>query len=328
MTFLSMETQMKILRWYAVAPFFVFAAAAPRLSIAQGRRPITETDLFKFVWAADPQMSPNGSQVAYVLVNVNEDKDRYETQIYVVPSDGSAAPRPLTAGRNDRSPRWSPSGREIAFVRTPEPMDGKSKPSQIYLISMDGGEARVLTDAPKAASSPVWSPNGRTIAFVSTPDSSSAQTKADSAKKAVADSTLKKHVSDVRVITRAQYRWNGGGYTDPTAHGHIWTVPASIGATGALPTFKQITFGDFDEGEPVWSSRTMQRAVMSCTPCPRAAARWRKSRALTVVSARSHPHRTESESHSLETRTESRSAFTMSPIFSSWMPLRAPTREI
>jgi len=248
-----MATQMKILRWYAVAPFFVFAAATPRLSIAQGRRPITETDLFKFVWAADPQMSPNGSQVAFVLVNVNEDKDRYETQIYIVPSDGSAAPRPLTAGRNDRSPRWSPSGREIAFVRTPEPMDGKSKPSQIYLISMDGGEARVLTDAPKGASSPVWSPNGRTIAFVSTPDSSSVQTKADSAKKAVADSTLKKHVSDVRVITRAQYRWNGGGYTDPTAHGHIWTVPASIGATGALPTFKQITFGDFDEGEPAWS---------------------------------------------------------------------------
>jgi dipeptidyl aminopeptidase/acylaminoacyl peptidase len=57
----------------------------------------------------------------------------------------------------------------------------------------------------------------------------------------------------VRVITRAQYRWNGGGYTDPTAHSHIWTVPASIGPTGALPTVKQITFGGFDEGEPAWA---------------------------------------------------------------------------
>ena len=204
------------------------------------------------MWAADPQISPNGSQVAFVLVNVNEDKDRYETQIYVVPSDGSAPPRPLTSGRNDRSPRWSPSGREIAFVRTPEPVDGKSKPSQIYLISMDGGEARALTDAPKGASSPVWSPDGRTIAFASTPDTSLAQTKADSAKRA-ADSSQKKHVSDVRVITRAQYRWNGGGYTDVTAHNHIWTVPASFTSTGALQTAKQITFGEFDESEPVWS---------------------------------------------------------------------------
>jgi dipeptidyl aminopeptidase/acylaminoacyl peptidase len=106
-------------RLYAIALPFVLAGAVPGLGVAQGRRPIAETDLFKFVWAADPQMSPNGSQVAYVLVTVNEDKDRYETQVYIVPSDGSAPPRPLTSGRNDRSPRWSPSGREIAFVRTP-----------------------------------------------------------------------------------------------------------------------------------------------------------------------------------------------------------------
>jgi len=245
---------MNRLRRYAIALPILFAVAAPGPGLAQVRRPITETDLFRFVWAADPQISPDGSQVAFVRVNVNEDKDRYETQIFVVPSDGSAPPRLLTAGRNDQSPRWAPNGREIAFVRTPEPVDGKSKPAQIYLIPMDGGEARPLTDAPKGTSSPVWSPDGRTIAFLSTPDTSlGAQAKTDSAKKAAADSAQKKHVSDVRVITRAQYRWNGGGYTDPTAHSHIWTVPASIGVTGALPTLKQITFGALDEREPVWA---------------------------------------------------------------------------
>ncbi|MEP6550249.1 MAG: S9 family peptidase [Gemmatimonadales bacterium] len=237
---------------------FIFAlplgliAFLPRASIAQARRPISDTDLFKFVWAADPQISPNGSQVLFVRVNVNEDKDRYETTIYVVPSDGSSQPRTLTAGKNDREPRWSPGGKEIAFTRTPDPVDGKPKPSQIYLLSMDGGEARALTDAVKGASSPVWSPDGRTIAFLSTPDTASVS-KADSAKRA-ADTAQKKHVSDVRVITRAQYRWNGGGYTDPTAHAHIWTVPASIGPTGVPPSLKQITFGSFDESEPVWSS--------------------------------------------------------------------------
>src|SRR4029077_3434717 len=158
----SMLAPMKCFHSYAIAMLFVLVAATPRSGSAQGRRPITDTDLFKFVWAADPQMSPNGSQVAFVRVTVNEDKDRYETQLYIVPADGSAPPRLLTSGRNDRSPRWSPNGREVAFVRTPEPVRSKAKPSQIYLISMDGGEARPLTDAPKGASSPVWSPDGRT----------------------------------------------------------------------------------------------------------------------------------------------------------------------
>src|SRR5205823_3463044 len=112
---------------------------------------------------------------------------------------------------------------------------------------MDGGEAREVTDTAKGASSPVWSPGGRKIAFLSTPDTA----KADSAKKA--SDTTKKHVTDVRVITRAQYRWNGGGYTDVTAHSHIWTVPASFTASGGLPSAKQITSGEFDEDEPVWS---------------------------------------------------------------------------
>src|SRR5947199_9133454 len=114
---------------------------------AQSRRPITETDLFKFVWAADPQISPNGSQVAFVRVTADSDKDRYDTQIYIVPADGSAAPRPLTSGRGDRAPRWSPDGKQLAFVRTPDPVDGKPRPPQIYLITMDGGEARMLTNA-------------------------------------------------------------------------------------------------------------------------------------------------------------------------------------
>lgn len=244
---------MNRLHRYAIALPILFLAAAPPANRTPDRRPILETDLFKFVWAADPQISPNGSQVLFARVNVNEEKDRYETSIFVVPSDGSAQPRPLTSGLNDRSPRWSPNGRQIAFVRTLDGPDGKPKPSQIYVMSMDGGEARPLTNLTKGASSPRWSPDGRTIAFISAPDSASALSeKTDSANKP-GDSTHKKHVSDVRVITRAQYRWNGRGYTDPTEHDHIWTVPSSLAPTGELPTARQITSGDFDEGDATWS---------------------------------------------------------------------------
>ena len=79
--------------------------AAPHASPAAEKRPIAETDLFKFVWTADPQISPDGEQVVYVRVTVNEKKEGYDTALWIAPTDGSEPPRPFTSGPRDRSPR-------------------------------------------------------------------------------------------------------------------------------------------------------------------------------------------------------------------------------
>jgi dipeptidyl aminopeptidase/acylaminoacyl peptidase len=210
-------------------------AAAPRTAV---RRPMTETDLYKFTWIADPQISPDGTTVAFVQITVNEKDNKYEHALYTVPAAGTAAPHRITSGTRDLSPRWSPDGKWIAFVRPDE-----KDVSQIFLLPMDGGEARVLTTIPKGASSPVWSPDGRTIAFSST-------TTVDDLKKP--DSAAKpEKKSDVKVITRAIYRANGNpAYVDPDRHAHIWTVPVG-GADKADP--KAITSGDFDERGAQWS---------------------------------------------------------------------------
>src|SRR5262249_13636315 len=128
------------------------------------KRPITETDLFKFVWTADPRISPDGKQVVYVRVTVNEKKDGYDTALWIVPADGSEPPRPFTSGPSDSSPRWSPDGTRLAFVRSAK-KDGKDQPPQIYLLSTKGGEAVALTDLPQGAGDPLWSPDSRMIAF-------------------------------------------------------------------------------------------------------------------------------------------------------------------
>ena len=86
----------------ACACVVVLVAVSPR---AQGARVITEKDLFKFTWIADPQISPDGSTVAFVRVTVNEKENRYETSLYAVATSGAEQPRRLTAGNRDTGPR-------------------------------------------------------------------------------------------------------------------------------------------------------------------------------------------------------------------------------
>src|SRR4051812_994529 len=81
------------------------------LSLGQAaKRPISETDLFRFVWLGDPQISPDGSRVAFVRVTVNEKKTGYDTAIWSVATSGNDTPVRLTSGPHDSSPRWSPDG--------------------------------------------------------------------------------------------------------------------------------------------------------------------------------------------------------------------------
>jgi dipeptidyl aminopeptidase/acylaminoacyl peptidase len=63
--------------------------------LAAEKRAITEKDLFRFTWVADPQMSPDGSRVAFVQVVVNEAKDRYESSIWSVSTRGDEPPQRL-----------------------------------------------------------------------------------------------------------------------------------------------------------------------------------------------------------------------------------------
>ncbi len=227
----------------------ILALNLSALSPAADKRAITEMDLFKFVWIADPQISPDGSRVVFVRVWVNQKADRYDTALWIVPTNGGAA-RQLTAGPRDGWPRWSPDGKMLAFIRSSE-KDGKPLPPQIYLLSLDGGEARPLTDVPRGAGGFEWSPDGKTIAFGTT-DDGKAEKEKPNPENAEPKEKTPEHVSDVRVISKAVYRANGGGYLNPKVHAHIWTVSVPTETT-EQPKPKQITKGNFDEGNLNWS---------------------------------------------------------------------------
>ena len=89
------------------------AAAIAAFAQAQ-KRSITEKDIFQFNWIGDPQISPDGSRVAFVKVTVDEKKTGYDTAIWSVGTRGDEQPRRMTDGKHDSGPRWSPDGKWLA----------------------------------------------------------------------------------------------------------------------------------------------------------------------------------------------------------------------
>lgn len=218
---------------------------------AHAGRPIEAEDLFRIAIVGDPQASPDGSMVAYVVTRLDKDADDYAAAIWVAPMADSE-PRQLTGGwARDTTPRWSPDGTTIAFVsnrapqlprptaddETPKDADGAAKPlPQVWTIPLNGGEARQVTNQPHGASSPCWSPDGRTLAFLSAADANNDRDRPDRPKP----------VADERVIDLIRYRHDGRGFV-AGRYDHVWTIPAAGGAA------KRLTSGEVDDDQPAWS---------------------------------------------------------------------------
>jgi dipeptidyl aminopeptidase/acylaminoacyl peptidase len=227
------------------------------------QRPLTADDLFAIQLIGDPQSSPDGRLISWVITRLDKDKDVYFSAIWIANADGSDA-RKLTGGSaRDASPRWSPDGGSIAFVsnrpamlalpetRSTEDLGKKgtekakakddsatAKPrNQIWTIRIDGGEAIQVTNHPNGASSHSWAPDGGRIAFVASDDVS----ESDSFLPPSTDG----QVADERIIHDLRYRFDARGWLEKYAH--LWTIDLASGEQS------QLTFGDVSDSSPTWS---------------------------------------------------------------------------
>jgi dipeptidyl aminopeptidase/acylaminoacyl peptidase len=147
---------------YRVALVLVGLLVAP-LSAAE-KRQMTIDDLYKFQRVSDPQISPDGTQVVYVVGTITDPaKNKSKSNLWLAATDAKTPPRQLTTtDKKDSHPRWSPDGKMILFEST-----RSAGEPQLWSIDVGGGEARQLTHVSAGAGNAIWSRDGSHIAFVS-----------------------------------------------------------------------------------------------------------------------------------------------------------------
>jgi dipeptidyl aminopeptidase/acylaminoacyl peptidase len=130
---------------------------------AQTRAPLTHETLWSFKRVGAPVASPDGRWVVFPVSEVGYDPAQDVSDLWIVPGDGSAAPRRLTSNKAGESgPAFSPDGTKLAFAAR---RDG-DEAAQVYVLDLAaGGDAQRVTNAPTSASTPKWSPDGTSIAY-------------------------------------------------------------------------------------------------------------------------------------------------------------------
>src|SRR5262245_2407827 len=184
-----------------------------------GTRGITPEDYFAFEFISDPNISPDGKLVAFVVTKIDRAQNRRNSSIWMASTDGTRAPWQFTTSpQSSNSPRWSPDGKSIAFLSSrPEntPAPGASAASteqprtQVYVLSTNGGEAKRLTNLKNGVSLFRWSPDGTRMVVVSRIGPSDSRT-GDSRDR-----------SDVRHYKNSSYKFNDTGWFDDRRT-HLW----------------------------------------------------------------------------------------------------------
>lgn len=181
-------------------------------------------DLARIVRVSDPQVAPDGRNVAIVVARADLDTDRWDSQVALVDAT-SGTMRQVTRGRRGVGhPRWSPDGQSLAFIaRTADPADAHT---QIFVMSLQGGDAERITWSPTNVQQFAWSPDGKSLAFAAEDErpKRTGREKFDDAFEAGSDNFL---TTEAPQPTHAWLVPSSGGPAKRLTSG-TWSLPVSL----------------------------------------------------------------------------------------------------
>lgn len=208
-----------------------------RPTLAQTTRPVSLDDLAMLRTVSDPQVSPEGTWVAYTVGTVDAEKDERGADIWMTSWDGTRQVQMTRGPESETAPRFSPDGKWLAFLSARGEEDERKKGAQVWLLPRGGGEAQKLTDVKGGVSDFAFSPDGtRLVLVVKDPDPDDEPAKKDGRKKTKAPI----------VVDRYWFKDDGEGYLrEFRSHLQLFDLAARKG--------EPLTSGPCDDEAPAWS---------------------------------------------------------------------------
>ena len=199
----------------AAATIQIPAAPTPTATNAPAVNPPTTPymsahDLLALRFVSAPQLSPDGSRIAFAVQQSDAEKNVTSSAIWMVNAKGGKGeiPRQLTNPDNtthDTTPCWSPDGQTLAFL------SDRGGTVQIHLLSMNGGEARQVSRLSQGVYEYNWRPDGAALL-------------AHSPWKAEDDLPQPDTSATAVVYTRLDEQWDGLGFKNGR-HQQLWLLP-------------------------------------------------------------------------------------------------------
>jgi dipeptidyl aminopeptidase/acylaminoacyl peptidase len=190
-----------------------------------GHRTLTPDDLYRVQEVSDPNVSPDGQWVAYVVTTNEREADEARSAIWMVSWDGSQRLALTGAADGTGKPKWSPDGRYLAYLAN----TAGSDTAQIMLLDRRGGEARQVTSGSGDIGEYSWAPDGKRLAFTMRQDD------ADKTPKPI-------------VIDALHFKDDTDGYLEQHRARHLYLLDLESKHVDALTTDS-----GFNEDLPTWS---------------------------------------------------------------------------
>ena len=201
---------------------FTFAAIA--------QVPLKPSDVYKVKYVDDPEVSPDGKWVAYILSEADTTEDKYDEDIWMTATNGSGSVQLTFSDEDETQPKWSPDNKLISFLSGRHKAKEKT---QFWLMDRRGGEAKQVTELKVSISDYQWSPDSKKVIFTIK-------------DQEVRPDSLKDHPAKPYVIDRYQFKADITGYLDHK-YSHLYLFDLE---TKKLDT---LTKGNYNHSDLAWS---------------------------------------------------------------------------